>query len=110
MRCRLPQIQRNIPKGIKGGGHSVAGLTHHIALQHAREDLVDDAIALAIAMRAARAAGIGTAAAGTRTIALALVLRLGFDAVPMQHIQGGDEELVRILLLVAGEVLGMVPD
>jgi len=109
MRCRLPEIQRNVPKGIIGGRHSVAGLAHHVALQHPSEDLIDDAITLSIAVRAARAAGI-SAASRTRAVALALVLRLCLHTMPMQHIQGGDEELVCILLLVACQVLGMVPD
>lgn len=109
MRCCFAQVQRNVPKRIVRGGHSVAGLAHHIALQHAREDLVNDAITLAVAMRTARVAGIGSTSRA-RAVALAFVLRLCLHAVPMQHVQSGDEELVRILLLVAGQVLRMVPN
>lgn len=109
MRCRLPQVQRYVPEGIKGGGDTVAGLAHHIALQHAGEDLVDDAVALSIAMGAARAAGIG-AAAGAGAVALVLVLGLRLDAVTMQHVQSGNKELMGILLLIPGQVLRMVPD
>lgn len=54
--------------------------------------------------------GAGIATRGARTVALALVLRLGLHTMPMQHIQRGDKELMRILLLIAGQMFRMIPN
>jgi len=83
------QVEGDVPEGVYGGGDAAAALADHVGLQAAREDAVYDARA--------------------RPAALA-VLRLRALRVPVQHVQRGDEELVRVLLLVAGQVARVRPD
>lgn len=43
---RLAQVQRDVPERVDRSGHALAVLAHHVTLQTAGEDLVDDAVAL----------------------------------------------------------------
>jgi len=83
------QVERDVPEGVNGGGDATAGLTHHVRLQAPREDAVDDA------------------AAGGAALAVHWLRAL---AVAVHDVQRGDEELVRVLLLVAGQVARVRPD
>jgi hypothetical protein len=59
-------------------------------LESARENLINDAVALV-------------------RIAIS-VSRVGPLAVPVQHVQGGYEKFMSVLLFVAGQVPGVRPD
>ena len=80
------QVEGDVPERVDGGGDSLAHLAHHVALQLAREDGVHDAGAL-------RGLDVGAV-----------------DEVPVEEVQQRDEELVRVLLLVARQVVRVRPD
>ena len=42
----LPNIQRDVPEWIQGGGDGLAGCAGHVALQCASENTLNDAIAI----------------------------------------------------------------
>jgi len=42
----LPNIQRDVPEGVKGGGDGLAGRARHITLQCASKNALNDAIAI----------------------------------------------------------------
>lgn len=95
-RCnkRSQIIDDNIPEYRKKKFNNLlASLTDDIALQAPGEYLVDDAITVVRVV-------LDDERRGLRVLL----------AVPVQYVQGGDEELVRILLLVSGEMARMCPD
>lgn len=82
------QIQRKVPRGVRGRRDSIATLANHVALQPPGEDLVDYAQAIA---------GVVVV---HRLDLVQGVLRV-LQVVFVQQIQRGHEELVGIMLLMA---------
>lgn len=87
--------------------HTVARLTHHVALQTTGEYLIDDARTVS---------RIRDDFLVLRYVFLVLTafqfLHFGFRvlAMSMQYIECGDEKLVCILLLIAGQMTGVRPN
>lgn len=76
------QLQTDVEHGINGARHVPAPLTFHVTLQLASERVMDDAVAGDVR----RTAGGG-----------------------VDLVEGGNEEFVRVLLGVAGELCGGAP-
>lgn len=97
---RFAQVQRNVPKWIDRRGDTLTRLANNITLQSTGEYLIDDAIAFGrIRIE--------------DDIFLVFVLvggRLGILAMMVQNVECGNEEFVRVLLLVAGQMPCMIPN
>lgn len=88
--ARAGDVQAYVPERVDGRRHSRAGSADDVTLQAPREYLINDAVA-------------------TSVFFLFRIFN-AVHAVPVQHVQRGDEELVRVLLLVAREVARVRPD
>lgn len=83
------QIQADVPERVYCGGNPMADLAGDVRLQSSSEDLVNDAAAV---------------------VWIVGFFPIVIFAVSVQHIKSSDEELVSVLLLVAGEMSCVSPD